>query len=187
MSQATIFYDVAEAARSCVCLAMESLAEDDAEYPGCPCLSFVSAGEPMIDCCTEDECGSEGMLSVHIESIFPSDNFPDPFGSFAPCKAGTWVAAIVVTVARCAPTVDEDGNPATPEEMSANALLLSIDQWAVVTGLSCCLVADAPSGKRKRRVQIGESRPLVSEGGCASFEVRAFVEAGQVCGCPEGS
>lgn len=187
-AQATIFFDVAQAALDCVCAQMAELAADDSEYAGCPCLSFVSAGEPGIECCVEDECGQEGMLAVHVESVFPSDVFPNPTAEHQPCKAAVWVASIVVTVARCAPTMDENGNLFPPADITANGLVMAKDQWAVVTALSCCLPADVTGlgAKRKRRVMIGESRPLVSEGGCASFEVRAFVEAGNVCACPEG-
>jgi hypothetical protein len=181
---ATIFFDAAQAALDCVCEQMDALADTDESYPGCPCLQIVPAGEPAIECCTEDECGSEGMLSVHVESIFPSDNFPNPTAEHQPCKANVWVAQIVVTVARCAPTMDEQGQPYPPADITANGLLMAKDQWAVVTALSCCLPDETTGlGKRKRRVMFGESRPLTSEGGCASFEVRAFVEAGTVCSC----
>lgn len=185
--QATIFFDAAQAALDCVCSQMDALAADDEAYPGCPCWAFVGASEPEINCCTEDECGQEGMLSAHVEAIFPSDNFPNPFSGFFPCKAGVWVAQVVVMVARCAPTMDEQGNPLDAADITANGLLMAKDQWAVMTGLSCCLVTDPVAGKRKRRVQISESRALITEGGCSSFEVRAFVEAGNVCSCPEGS
>lgn len=185
--QAAIFFNAAQAAMDCVCEQMNLLADVDPDFPGCPCLQVIPAGEPAIECCTSDECGSEGMLSVHVDSIFPSDNFPNPTAEHQPCKANVWVAQIVVTVARCAPTMDEQGNPRPPEEITANGLLMAKDQWAVMSALSCCLPDETTGlGKRKRRVMIGESQTLVSEGGCSSFEVRAFVEAGVVCNCPDG-
>lgn len=184
------FYDVAQAALDCVCAAMNDLTDEDGVPEGyaCPCLVFVSAGEPALDCCTTGGgCDrTDGMLAVHIEDVYPSNTFPEPTAIFEPCSAQTWVARLVVTVARCYPS-DDEGNPGSAEDLSANALLMAVDQYAVMTALSCCLVEDAPPGKRKRRVQIEGSRPLVSEGGCSAVEVRVLVEAGVVCNCPQGS
>lgn len=186
MSAATIIYDLASAALSCVCEAMADIADEDASYPGCPssCFTYVSAGEPVVDCCASDCDDPGGMLTTHVESVFPSDNFPNPSAGFAPCKAATWVAVLVVTVARCVDTLDEQGNPqGTPDDWSDSARLLAIDQYAALTALSCCLVADPVPGKTTRRVQIIESRPVTTSGGCAAVEVRAFVDAGRVCAC----
>lgn len=165
---------------------MDLIAADDATYVGCPCLTYVSAGEPEIDCCTTECEGPHGRLTVHVESVYPSDTFPNLTPTFEPCKAQTWVAVLVITAARCAPSMDKQGNPASAAELSANALLMAVDQYAILTALSCCLVSEPPAGKRKRRVLIQESRPLISEGGCAAVEVRASVEVGQMCACSSG-
>lgn len=191
MTSPTAFYDVAQTVLDCVCDQMTSLAGEAGVPVGydCPCFRYVSAGEPAIDCCSVECDGADGMLTVHVDDIFPSDDFPVRALLFEPCKAATWVASIVVTAARCAPSMDEQGNPATAEALSANALLMAVDQYAILTALGCCVVADVEgiSHKRKRRVRIGISTPQVSEGGCASVEVRAFVEVGSICNCPEGS
>lgn len=185
MTTPTAFFDVAQSALDCVCAQMDLLSGTEVGYAGCPCYVFVSAGEPAIDCCSTGCTGPDaGMLTVHVEEAFPSDNFPSRSEGFEPCKAATWVASIVVTAARCAPTMDENGNPAAAADLSDNALLMAIDQYAILTALGCCLVNDPPGNKRIRRVQITGSRPLVSEGGCASVEVRAAVEVGSVCACP---
>lgn len=170
---------------------MDALADEDDAPEGyaCPCLVYVSAGEPSIDCCSDLDCeGTQhGMLTAHVEDVYPSNVFPAASEDFEPCKAATWVAQLVITAARCAPTVDEEGNLAPAAELSANASLMAFDQYAILTALGCCLVAEPVAGKSKRRVQIQGSRPLTSEGGCASVEVRALVEVGQVCACVETS
>jgi hypothetical protein len=182
----TAAFDVAKLALDCVCEQMELVAVDDATYPGCPqCRIYVSAGEPPIDCCTNDCQG--GMLTVHIEDFFPSNNVPVAATDFEPCKAASWVVSLVITSARCAPTMDENGNEASDDDLTANARLMAIDQYAILTALGCCLVSEAPANKRRRRVLIGGSRPLVSDGACAAVEVRALVEVGNVCGCSEVS
>lgn len=181
-------YDIAQTALLCICDAMDSFVGEEGvpDGYGCPCLQHVSAGEPSVDCCVESDCFG-GMLATWIENVFPSDSFPSQTATFDPCKAQVWVATLVVTVARCAPGMDSNGNPASIEDLSAAGAVMAIDQAAVLQGLSCCLVADAPTGKRRRRVLIGESRPFTQEGGCVGFEVRAAVEVSSLCGCPEGS
>ncbi len=185
MSTPAAFFDVAAVALDCICVNMDLLAAD-ADAPegyACPCLVYVSAGEPSIDCCTV-ECEPGGMLAVHVADIYPSDTFPARTSGFEPCKATTWVAEIVVTAARCARSTDDEGNLVPSDELTASAELMAFDSYAILSALGCCLVADAVGAKRRRRVSITGSRPQVSGGGCASVEVRALVEAGNVCNCP---
>lgn len=182
------FFDVAELVLECVCERMTVLAGEVEGYPGCSCLQYVSAGEPAIDCCVHGaECEDSGVLTVHLEDVFASDNFPARTAGFEPCKAASWVAAVVVTASRCAPMMDAEGNPAPAEELTANARLMAIDQYAILTALGCCVVTQGPAAKRVRRVQITGTRALLSDGGCAAIEVRALVDAGVVCCPPEGS
>jgi hypothetical protein len=180
---ATAFFDVAQAALECVCAAMNDLTgtEDVPTGYACPCLVYVSAGPPAVDCCNVD-CTPGGMLTVHVEDVYASEDFPVRSTAFQPCKAATWVAAIVVTAARCE-RIKPDLQP-DPDDLTAAALIMAVDQWAIVSALGCCLVADNIPNKRIRRVQIVGTRPQTSEGGCASVEVRALVEAGRVCNCP---
>lgn len=183
----TDIFDLAQTTLDCVCDQMDALVDEVAGYPGCPCLRYVSAGEPSIDCCVNGCDEADGMLTVHVEGVYASPSFPDPPESFAPCQASAWVASVVVTASRCAPTMDEEGNPAPMADLTASALVQSVDTYAILTALGCCVSADAVAGKRKRRVAITGMTPLVSDGGCASVEVRAAVEIAIVCGCPEGS
>lgn len=189
MSQETAFFDVLQTTLDCVCSSMNAIAAEDPTAPGCPCLAYVSVGEPVVECCDENCDGPGGMLTVHRDNVYPSDNFPLALGTFEPCKAATWVVSLVVTATRCVPSLDEQGMAkGTPEEWTADARIQALDEYAILTALGCCLVDSPPANKRKRRVRILQSTPLVTEGGCAGIEVRALVEAGQVCNCPpEGS
>jgi hypothetical protein len=180
----TQIYDAAELALDCACTAMNDLVGEIDGYTGC-CFSYVSAGEPAIDCCLQGCEGDGAVVTVHVESVYASDVFPAPAAGFEPCKAATWVASLVVTSSRCAPTMDSQGNLAPAAALSANARIMAIDQYAILTALSCCLVNEPAPGKRDRRVQIGESRSLVTEGGCSSVAVSALVEVGRVCSCSD--
>lgn len=190
MSSPTAFHDAAVLALDCICTQMDAVTLELESYPGCPCRAYVSPGEPTFDnCCKKCRDGGHGQLTVYVQDVFPSDSFPSPGAFIHPCKAATHVALLVATVARCTPSQDERGRPPTPEELSANAELLSTDLHAVIKGLTCCLTAEAVPGKTKRRVQIANAgtTTVPAEGGCAAIEVRAYVEVGPVCGCPQGS
>jgi hypothetical protein len=188
---ATSFYDVARLALDCVCEKMEALtdelAEDGIKY-GCPCRAYVSPSAPVFDDCCSSDCGNEqhGQLTVYINDVFPSDNFPTPSNSILPCKAAVHVVSLVITVARCVPTVNEQGQPPPAEAIEAAAQIGAIDMWTVITALQCCVTADLPLNKSKRRVQIASAgtASVPESGGCAAIEIRALVEAGVVCGCP---
>ena len=178
MTEASVFYDVAQMVLDCVCGELGDT---------CPCRAYVSPGEPPIDCCTDDCSGVSGQLTVHIEDIFPSDEFPLPVTTFEPCKARTWVASVVITAARCSPVMDEQGDLVPGEELSANAQLMAEDSLAIMSALACCVVNTPPGTKRKRRVKIEGTRPGLSDGGCSFVEVRVLVDIGPVCTCSEVS
>lgn len=183
MTTPAAFFDLAEALLDCVCAQMTEIADTDADYAGCPCAVFVSNGPPAHDFCCEPCDGTAGgQVTVHVETVYPSDNFPDPSETYEPCRATTWVAALTVTVVRCAPIPDEQGR-VDPTENAAVARTQSIDAYAALQALSCCLGNDAPPGRRNRRIAIQGSTAAVEAGGCASVTVSALVEAGRVCGC----
>lgn len=190
MPNPTIFFDVAEAALGCICGSMETLAErsDLSDYPGCPCRAYVSPVSPPFDACCDncDSGTSKGQLTVHVEEIFPTDNFPSRSAVIHPCKATSYAALIVVTVARCSPQMKEGGNPPTEDAIALAARNLAIDRMAVIDGLTCCLPDLPPPGKRRRRVQLINVRNL-SENECLAFEARAYVDAGIACSCTEVS
>lgn len=188
MSTPDQFYGVLESALLCICTAMDDLKAQDETYAGCPCNSAVTAGESVINCCTEDDCdGPGGMLTVSMDNFYPSDVFPQQTPTFEPCKAQTWVVEVVVTVARCAPQPDVRGHEPDAIATAEAARIQAMDGFAIATGLGCCLVADGIGHKRKRRVQFLSGNSLTESGGCIGLEVHALVEAGQVCGCQEES
>lgn len=189
MTAPTAFYDVAEIVLDCVCEQMTTVKDTIPTYGGCPCLVYVSPGEPAFDaCCRPCDGSAHGQLTVQIEDVFPSANFPSGEQFLFPCKAAAWVVSVRIIVARCIPTMDEQGR-IDPAAQSAAAEMLATDLYAVLQALTCCVTADAVPGKTKRRVSISAvgNVEIPSEGGCGGIEVRAAIEAGPVCGCPEGS
>lgn len=180
-----VIYQAAEFILGCVCGRMSEISQDLDNYSGCPCRAYVSPGSPAFDDCCDSCSGDEagGQLTVHVEDVFTSDNFPSRTTVIFPCRPASYVGTFVVTVARCVPTMDEKGDPPTPQEMDAASRKIMIDQQAVLDALSCCLPDFPPAGKRKRRASLAGFRVIPESGGCMGFEVRINVDLGAICSC----
>jgi len=143
----------------CCCSALEKTA------CGCPGRAFVSAGAVAHDDC----CACDGQLWVGVERVFAYDRFPAPAGMLT-CLPPL-AADIVIGVIRCAPTVDDNGNPPTVDALNASSAQVYEDAYAVMNGVLCCL---APTSKARPAV-IGNQRPVGPAGGCVGTELRLTV------------
>lgn len=188
-SDPLVTYEAADVLLGCVCSRMVELKDLVEDYPGCPCWAYVSPATPAFDSCCEDCPGGEGgQLTVHLEDLFPSESFPTKTPLVFPCAPASYVGVYVVTVARCAPSMDEQGRPPPMEVMDRAARTIMVDQLAVYDAVSCCLPDLPPPGKKRRRAAIQSLRLIGESGGCNAFEVRVAMDLGVVCRCPpEGS
>lgn len=104
-----------------------------------PCVICVTPGETVWD-----DCGNGGQLiastvETYYSNTFPSDIAEDTTANTT-CGPGMVVARISISLMRCMPTVS--GNPPRPPScatMSAVALLLTRDSYALRSGVLCCL------------------------------------------------
>jgi hypothetical protein len=182
-------HDLAEAVLACVCQALEETAAEVAGQPGCPCRSCVVAGEPAWDC--DDQCGADGhgvggQLTVHVARMWPSTDFPAEDRTVrgqrsCPLPATTAVE-LVVTLLRCAPTVDEQGCPPSCGDLAEAARTVHVDAATVHNAVVCC-VADVAA--RGRRFVLGGQRILPAEGGCHGVEQRVVVALPGCAPCPQ--
>lgn len=121
--------------------------------------TYTGAGQvAWDDCC--------GTLVVTPERTYRSVTFPEEFTEEDRCDNGMWVIDVLVTLVRCTPVPDDQGNPPNAAEMqAANAAFLA-DSAAIF----CCLMGDLPNDEwLKARV----SQEIVgAEGGCISSETR---------------
>lgn len=108
---------LAETVLGCVCATLEAVACEVADQPGCPCRACVVPGASAWDGCN-DLCGARdpgGQLTVHVARIHPTVAFPledRQVQGVRNCAAPTAIAVdLVVTLLRCAPTLDESGCP----------------------------------------------------------------------------
>jgi len=192
----TAVQEAAEAVLGCVCAALQDAAEQVEGQPGCPCRSCLVPGLAAWDSC-DDPCnqapggGAGGQLTVNVARLFSSSEFPTADRTLPPtqargrltCAAPPAMAVeLVVTLLRCAPTMDEGGCPPSCEALGEAARILHTDMVVVRNAVECCL--PATSEQRRRVVFVGESKTVGPEGGCVGLEQRVTV-ALPGCGCPQ--
>ncbi|WP_284576854.1 hypothetical protein [Streptomyces sp. 2P-4] len=189
--------DVAEAVLACVCTALDAAAVDVEGQPGCPdCRACLVPGQPAWDSC-EDPCSDDeagGQLSVSVVRTYPTslEEFPSPMGEkrlvqgVRGCTPPSVIAVeLLVTLLRCAPTMDENGCPPSCEELSRAARVLHVDMVTVQNALLCCLPGTS-TRPRGRIFSLGQQRAVGPDGGCVGVEQRVTV-ALPGCRCPEES
>lgn len=150
--------------------ASEALAGTDA---GAPPAAYLVPGAQVA----WDHCACEGQLTVHVQTAYPSDNFPDQALRTQGCTTAFTVVHYVVTILRCAPGSDDEMGPPTPAEMTAAALLDFADRAAVRQGVACCLLGLAVEDRRRPGPPwvMQEQLGVGAEGGCVGSELHVLV------------
>lgn len=94
----------------------------DNSLEGAPPRSFVSPGQPALECC------DDGQLTVYAASVNAL-----PAGAPRLDKTGMKnLVGLVVTIVRCIPSAgDDEMNPPTGVELSAAAKQTNADAWAL--------------------------------------------------------
>jgi hypothetical protein len=160
------WWDMGQRLLTCV---HESLAHTDA---GAPASAYMVPGAQVA----WDFCHCGGQLTVHVRTSYPSDEFPAqklraPFTT--PC-APTWtVVEFVVTILRCVPVQDNDGNPPPPEDQNAAAFTDMADRAAVWRGVTCCFDNEDP--RRRTTHLLQEQLGVGHQGQCAGSELHVLV------------
>lgn len=181
-------HGIAENILACVCATLAETATEIDGQPGCPCVACVVPGTPAWDDCTGGCSGTQvpGQLTVHLERILPTSNFPaetrDILGS-RNCQPVKAAGEYVITLLRCAPTYSESGCPPTCEEQSEAARILHVDATSIWNGLMCCFPATS-GARRGQQFVMGQQRVVGPEGQCVGIEQRVTVALPN-CGCPE--
>jgi hypothetical protein len=100
------------------------------------------------------------MGYITVQSVFPSLTFPEQ-ETYAKCAA-PFAAAITVGALRCSPTMSEDGDLPSEEEMLESFLATNADMGAILEAIQCCSAFD--------EYALGSWTPLGPTGGCAGGE-----------------
>lgn len=129
----TRIYTIAQRLLDC---ALDRLADTTG---GTPPRACVITGPIAWDNCV---CG---QLVVAITDSYTSSNFPTPSAStaasFGAGRCGEPIAAYTLTISmlRCVPISDDQGNPPSCADLGASALVSIQDASAVTAGILCCL------------------------------------------------
>lgn len=123
---------------------------------GSPARAYISYGLPAWDECCE---GGGQLVVAFSPPVFPTATFPALDTRTQDCGT-TYVLPLVVELLRCAPTLDDDGEPPSTEDLQNAAVALTGDAWALLRAVQCAL-GTAYDGL------ITSLTPLPASGGCA--------------------
>lgn len=117
---------------SCVCEELEK-----SEAPVCVCSTTI--GSPMIATCCECEADKNGELWGNFLRLYRGDRQTGAeVQPRKPCAPANWVAQFQITLARCFPTIDENGELPSAEDQSDSARSLHADVAAFRRAIHCC-------------------------------------------------
>lgn len=153
---------VMQALNTCVCEALEGI-----DRPACDCgLTIGVPAQGPSGCCECNE-GVGGNVAAFLERVYPAD--PTTYEQIAPlfpCRDNGTAADISVTVVRCYPSMDAQGNMPDLSTTTTYAENLNTDMAAVWSALKCC------GTKLIIRDSAIQGDP---EGGCSGFAIRVTV------------
>ncbi|REF00618.1 hypothetical protein [Thermomonospora umbrina] len=119
---------------------------------------------------------------VRLQRIYPTTSpWPQEATTPLPCSAGgAWAAELVMGVYRCVAAVDDNGDPATCEQVFNDAEKLLSDAAAMRQAALCCF----PATEEGPDVLAGEYRPIGPNGGCGGGQMLVTVRFTECCPTP---
>lgn len=153
-----------------VCV-IDALGQTPAGSPDRKCLLVPTQTIPWDNC----DCG--GQLALAIQSVYGSSKFPIPADAtrdWGPCGPSWQVAQIMISVVRCVPTMNDQGQPPSCDAELAAAITLENDRTAIRQALSCCL-EDLRTAARIGGWAMNPSTTVGELGGCAGVETGLLV------------
>lgn len=119
--------------------ALDAVKEQLAEgLGGVPARSCVVPGAIAWD-----ECDTCGQLAIAAQRIFPTTNFPtEDNTSSSQCGSAAFLGIdFTVQIIRCAPTIDESGNPPSCDALDRCAKIVMQDAYYVICAITTLLDA----------------------------------------------
>ena len=145
---------------ACACAAL-----DDFSACPCPCRKYVAAGPPVWDNCCPD-----GQLTVHLDRLYVAGNYPAAAGGSIVCSAPL-AADFTVSLIRCHPTVDDNGDPPSLVVLDNAAHQIHTDLYVMLNALICCLAAK----KKSQPFTVLSANIVGPNGGCVGATIRLSV------------
>lgn len=112
----------------------------------------------------DDCCEGGGQLWVRLVS-----DVAQPVGA-QPCDLTGNQIRLGLGVVRCAYTVDDEGNPPTPGQMTEDTLKTTMDRTVLLNAIRCCDALKGGPHVNAKSVRIETGLPLGVQGGCVGFE-----------------
>lgn len=137
--------------RDCVCASLEA----SVGGPVCQCMLTAGTSTAYDNCC-------QGQAWIRVVSVYPSKSFPTPDGSRFRCDHQMMAAELEIGVVRCAPTMDDDGNPPSVQAIEESFRVVHSDRVRVMRALSCCFRPEQGC----EVINIGQWTPVAEQGGC---------------------
>ena len=134
-----------------------------------------------------DDCQC-GQLAISEVDTYPSMDFPlDEVNNQAECGEPWHVVQYTLSLTKCVPVPDSNGQAPSCSDLSAAAAVLSADKRAVRRAVLCCLTElyEENDGAEPQieAFQLGHSVTVGPEGACAGSELTVFVGWTNDCGC----
>lgn len=135
--------------------------------PGRICVVPIQVDD---DCC-------DGQLTVAIDRIFNSTDFPAEETDFSPCGVGLTSTDITIRMLRCSPTPTGENIVPTCEQLDAAARIQLEDAYAIRRAVSCCLF------DMEEIVSVIGATTMVDNGLCTGSQMTVTLGMNLECGC----
>lgn len=112
-------------------------------------------GDPAIIPGTE--CGQDELWGHFLRAFRGDRDTGAEMRNRKPCAPATWWAQYRITLARCFPMLDDQGNLADPQDRSAAARTLHDDAATIQTALNCCDAIEEPPFVEQIAVTVNPS------------------------------
>ena len=139
---------------------LDTIPNYDPTLLGAPERAFVSPGLPALDCCDQ--------LTVHAQQILAAPTSPGGLATGKKCPARIGQVALVVTITRCIPVLDDAGTWPPPEEIEQAAVQTNADAWALWEHIYALVCSEALFSLCKEVFWDG-LRALSPQGGCGGW------------------
>lgn len=140
---------------------------------GTPVLSYVSPSAPAFDCCPALIVYASGLEEevTSPTAPFAATGMRDKYGRVI-------LAGLVVTVLRCAPTLQADGSVLTTD-IEAVAVTVQEDGWALWNGITCAK-KNGTFEDLCSIVHLDRSFAIPEQGGCVGWQFFLRAEIGGI-------
>jgi hypothetical protein len=166
----------------CAC---EALGDANVSPYGCPERACVYNGGVEVafdDCCV-------GQLWVSWGRTYPTSSFPVELSDrdLTACLAhGTYLATdFEVGIIRCAPTLDEQGNPPSCEAIEQSALQMHHEARVILRAVTCCM-KEWTADTARPRYGIWREQVPAGDGGLCVGSVLKVTVGEPLCTCFPG-